>query len=126
MFSRPAALAIVFGLLLTGGCDEDAQLPELGPGSGRPGFDFLQVAAGSRHSCGVTDGDLAVCWGRGEGGRLGTGTEQDRPTPTAVAGGLALSQVSAGAEHTCALAISGALFCWGRGAAGRLGTGTEQ
>jgi alpha-tubulin suppressor-like RCC1 family protein len=58
---------------------------------------FRQVSAGGDHSCAVTTGDQAYCWGVGASGELGTGTDAGLPVcgglpcsprPVAVVGGL--------------------------------------
>jgi len=54
------------------------------------GLRFRQLSAGSggfSHTCGVTPGNLAYCWGSNEAGQLGDGTTTDRGTPVPVAGG---------------------------------------
>lgn len=77
------------------------------------------------HTCGVTTGAAALCWGLNWFGQLGDGTTTDRPSPTAVPavpGGFAA--VSAGGAHSCALSTFGRTYCWGRNAVGQLGDGT--
>ena len=54
--------------------------------------------------------------GWGKYGRLGTGSEDDRPLPTEVVcadGSLDISQVSAGYWHACCISSDGQLFAWG-------------
>jgi alpha-tubulin suppressor-like RCC1 family protein len=46
---------------------------------------FRSVAAGDTHTCAVTTGNLAYCWGDNEFGQLGDGTLTVRFTPTRVA-----------------------------------------
>jgi alpha-tubulin suppressor-like RCC1 family protein len=53
------------------------------------GLSFAVVAAGVSHSCGITTGGAAYCWGAGTGGRLGTGSTSASLTPAPVAGGIA-------------------------------------
>jgi alpha-tubulin suppressor-like RCC1 family protein len=73
---------------------------QLGTGSGQGsssvpvavqgGLQFREVDLGGGHSCGVTTGNIAYCWGANEGGQLGDGTSwpenTQRPTPVPVAG----------------------------------------
>lgn len=86
---------------------------------------FTTLSIWSFHACG-TSGSRAYCWGfNGDfgDGRLGNGANNNRWTPTAVAGGLAFSTVAAGEEVSCAIATGGAAWCWGAGFAGELGNG---
>ena len=126
---------------------------QLGVGSGITGVDFpLQVAggltfssisAGGDHTCGITTGGSAFCWGSNLSGQLGTGNAVAQfNAPVAVAGGLSFSRISAstgtastlvlppftpwkviGRGHTCGLTTGGAVFCWGDDTDLQLGRG---
>jgi uncharacterized protein YjdB/alpha-tubulin suppressor-like RCC1 family protein len=85
-------------------------------------FNLTSLAAGFFHTCGLTSGGAAYCWGRGNG--LGDGTGQGRLTPTQVAGGLTFTSVAGGLLHTCGLTSGGAAYCWGNNVEGELGDGT--
>ena len=63
--------------------------------------DFAQVAAGSKHTCGLKTDGRVVCWGQNEHG------EADTPTGT-------FQQVSAGLWHSCGLKTDGTVVCWGK------------
>jgi alpha-tubulin suppressor-like RCC1 family protein len=83
------------------------------------------VSAGYDHTCAVTTGNRAYCWGLNVSGELGDGTSIEiRLTPTPVAGTRAFRQISAGWFRTCALTTSTAkkIYCWGTGILGN-GTG---
>jgi alpha-tubulin suppressor-like RCC1 family protein len=84
---------------------------------------FASVQAGAYHSCGLTVGGAAYCWGNGTYGQLGSGAKARRLAPAAVAGGLNLAAISVGAVHTCGLTASGAAYCWGSDYYGELGAG---
>ena len=94
------------------------------------GFSFVVVgAAGYGHTCGVTAGGAAYCWGHNPFGQLGDGTTSDRTSPVAVVGGLSFAAVSAGGyidfrDHTCGVTTGGAAYCWGDNSVGQLGDGT--
>jgi alpha-tubulin suppressor-like RCC1 family protein len=91
---------------------------------------FRQISAGNDHTCGVTTGDQAYCWGDNGfstfGGQLGDGTTIRRLKPVAVLGGLSFRQVSAGVTHTCAVTTDNRAYCWGRNDYGQLGDGTTE
>jgi alpha-tubulin suppressor-like RCC1 family protein len=89
------------------------------------GLRFVQVSAGVDHTCGVTTGHRAYCWGFNGSGRLGDGTAANtRPAPVAVAGGLLFQGVTAGRQHTCGVTTDNRAYCWGFNRDGRLGDGT--
>lgn len=93
---------------------------------------FSAVVSGDYHSCALTMGGRAFCWGVGFSGQLGTGslpidcpgqTEPFAPVqslcvnaPTPVAGGLRFARLAAGGVSTCGITPSGRLYCWGGGA----------
>jgi len=49
---------------------------------------FAFVSAGFDHTCGVTTGGEAYCWGAGYRGQLGNGSTEAKLVPTLVSGGL--------------------------------------
>ncbi len=86
---------------------------------------FRQLDAGTYHTCGVTTGNRAHCWGAGSYGQLGDGKILNRFTPRAVAGGLSFSRVSGGGTHTCGETLGDRAYCWGNNIYGALGDGTR-
>jgi alpha-tubulin suppressor-like RCC1 family protein len=98
----------------TGG-EVDVPLPVVG------GLTFTSVDAGYSHTCGVTKGGQAFCWGNNANGRLGNGSIADSDDPVPVSGGLQFNSVSAGDLHTCGMTKGGQAFCWGDNLVGQLG-----
>ena len=85
------------------------------------GLGFASVSASSDHTCGVTFGRAAYCWGHNSDGRLGAeGTTESR-VPLRVSGGLTFASVSAGSSHTCGVTAVGGAYCWGSNSFGKLG-----
>ncbi|MFL2981628.1 MAG: putative Ig domain-containing protein, partial [Candidatus Poseidoniaceae archaeon] len=77
-------------------------------------------------------GDI-VCWGSGDYGQLGTGsqtppigTNNDILTAKPINfNGTLMSDVESSYDHSCAISNSGEVYCWGRGSYGRLGYGNN-
>jgi alpha-tubulin suppressor-like RCC1 family protein len=92
------------------------------------GLRFRQISAGNTHSCGVTTGYRAYCWGSNSFGQLGDGTiGTTRLAPTPVAGGRQFSRVDANTYHTCGVSYpDGRAYCWGTNTYGQLGDGTTS
>ena len=102
------------------------RLVGLGPSVGRRVAD---VAAGSQHTCALTEAGRVWCWGRNFNGQVGDGTTQPRFRPVEATGnlvGLKVVQVTAGGAHTCALTDDGEVWCWGRNSEGQLGDGSKN
>jgi alpha-tubulin suppressor-like RCC1 family protein len=92
------------------------------------GLRFRQVIAGrGSHTCGVTIGGRAYCWGRNKYGQLGDGTEYRPLAPVAVVGELQFNWVAPGGEHTCGVTTGSLAYCWGWNYPfGTLGNGTTN
>jgi alpha-tubulin suppressor-like RCC1 family protein len=147
--SVPFAVTLAFAAVSTGGahtcgvttggegyCWGDNSNGEVGDGTrtqrtspvaivGGLTFGVVSAGRGFGHTCGVTTGGAAYCWGLNAEGELGDGTKIFRSSPVPVVGGLAFAEVSAGYTHTCGVTTSGAAYCWGDNGGGELGDGTN-
>lgn len=88
------------------------------------GMILTAVGGGSQHSCGLTEANLAFCWGRNDVGQLGDSSTVGRLQPVRVRGTTSFTHLSVGGSHACALTSTGVAHCWGSNSAGRLGDGT--
>lgn len=83
------------------------------------------VASGYFHSCGVTPGNAALCWGTDSNGALGNGAGGESHVAGAVEGlGAGVTAVTAGIDFGCAI-VAGAAKCWGSDSEGQLGNGPD-
>jgi alpha-tubulin suppressor-like RCC1 family protein len=87
------------------------------------GLNFVQLSSGDVHSCALTSGAVAYCWGDNFHGQLGNGTTDSNGIPTPVAGGLRFAAISAGKST---YTNTGTVYCWGGNSYGELGTGTTS
>jgi alpha-tubulin suppressor-like RCC1 family protein len=115
MLHRPSSFAAAAALVLAlTGCEGifDSDSPR------EP--EFASVAAGrdANHSCALTTGGEAYCWG-GENflGELGTGSVDRTMTPQTTArrvtGGIRFRTISAASVYTCGTTAEAAVYCWG-------------
>lgn len=122
-------------------CWGDNEFAQLGQGT-RGGYnetpqrvggtmEFIALAAGPQHACGLVADGQAFCWGNTDHGRTGTTDDwQGEPwalAPTAVKhiGGIErrFRAISAGHLHTCGIELGGGAYCWGDNLGGQQGIG---
>lgn len=85
------------------------------------------ISAGFEHSCAVTTGGGAKCWGRNGFGQLGDSSLTQRLTPVDVTGLTSgVSLVAAGYYQSCALTTTGGAKCWGSGTWGTIGDSSNS
>jgi len=83
------------------------------------GLAFASISAGAWHTCAVTAGGKAYCWGRNAEGELGDGTIENRAEPAPVDGDLIFASISAGgladtpSGRTCGVTTTKVGYCWG-------------
>ncbi len=85
---------------------------------------FVQVSAGRRHTCALTEQGAVYCWGSNASRQLANPTVAFLRVPTPVRGGY--TGVTVGTDHSCALLASGQLECWGSNSHGQLGRGDPR
>jgi alpha-tubulin suppressor-like RCC1 family protein len=95
---------------------------------------FHSVSAGRTHTCALTAGGSAYCWGANDFGQAGRPGIVDYgslasarifyPTPIPVTEGLTFSAITAGGFHSCGLTAAGTAYCWGFNGYGVLGIGS--
>ena len=86
---------------------------------------FTSLATGSTHTCGLTAGGEAYCWGYDSDGQLGQvpvwgpwgdlGGQPAARSPQQVSGGTTFRSIVAGGTHTCGLSTASpaVTYCWG-------------
>jgi len=90
-------------------------------------LEFVELVAGSAHSCARTRSGQAYCWGSNSWGELGDNSRINRFAPVPVAqGGVVFSALTAGSGHTCGLTTAGTAYCWGFNNTGGLGVGSTE
>jgi alpha-tubulin suppressor-like RCC1 family protein len=84
------------------------------------------VDAGAEHTCAVTTGNRAFCWGDGRAGQVGNGKSYLSFWPKAVSGGLSFTRVTAALEYTCGETTLNRAYCWGSSFLGQPGGATTS
>ena len=100
------------------------------------GAEPVKLAVGASHGCVLLGTGGLRCWGRGNTGQLGYGSNQnvgdnEHPVtlpeidavPPVVPPGTTVLEIGAGLGHTCARLSSNDVICWGKGDVGQLGNG---
>jgi alpha-tubulin suppressor-like RCC1 family protein len=130
---RAAALPLLGAALLSACADRAPTGPAAAPPPAAgltviPTTAFATLDGGETHTCALTSGGQAWCWGRNASGTLGDSTATTRTVPVQVLqqSGVTFTQVSAGQDHNCAITSAGQAWCWGYNADYRLGDSTTN
>jgi alpha-tubulin suppressor-like RCC1 family protein len=130
---RPVAAGVTHTCAILGGnlyCWGDNRRGQLGLGDNtdrnnpqRVGTrsDWVQIAAGEFHTCGITSDGTLHCWGGNAEGEVGIGDGADRLEPAAIALPGPTEYVDVGYHHACVIVVGGAISCWGDNVEGQLG-----
>lgn len=95
-------------------------------------FARIHASKSGVHTCGISTGGIAYCWGGNESGQLGfvlpttcpSSTCSTQPHPVSL--DLSFIAVSAGGNHSCGLLTGGSAYCWGRDGGGQVVDGVGQ
>ncbi|MGE5184524.1 MAG: RCC1 domain-containing protein, partial [Acidobacteriota bacterium] len=88
------------------------------PGMGATGW--LEVSAGTSHTCAIDNRNNAWCWGLNMNGELGNNMTTDSHVPVQVSGAGTWTAIAAGGAHSCGIK-GGNVWCWGKNMNGQLG-----
>lgn len=83
---------------------------------------WTSISVGSSFACGVKSGGTGWCWGLGDKGRLGNGSDANRSTPVQVSGSW--KRIDAGSAYACGIRTNDTAWCWGENENGELGIGS--
>ncbi|MBL0226589.1 MAG: carboxypeptidase regulatory-like domain-containing protein [Geobacteraceae bacterium] len=105
------------------GCGAGCSVPTTIPQQIGTANNWLAVAAGNKHSLGITSDGRLYGWGDNTSGQTGLGSGIIASTPTQI--GSATNWVSVDTIDSYALAVdsAGRLYSWGDNSAGQLGNG---
>jgi alpha-tubulin suppressor-like RCC1 family protein len=100
----------------------DARLSPVQVGSDK---DWVFVAPGQGHTCGIRSPGALYCWGRNTDAQIGQGASEPQQyrAPTRVGSDSDWVEVAAGQGTSCARKRDKTLYCWGSSGSGLLSLG---
>ncbi len=117
-----AALAYCWGGNASGELGDGTDSTRRSPVVVRDVVEWLDVTAGTNHTCGRVIDYSARCWGKNDHGQLGTGQADSLARrPVVVSGGRSWIMLAVGGAHTCGIASDTLAYCWGANGSGQLG-----
>ncbi|WP_239634249.1 S-layer homology domain-containing protein [Paenibacillus sp. H1-7] len=91
-----------------------------------PSLGIVQITGGLSHTVALKSDGSVWTWGDGFHGKLGTGPNVNRYTPSRVKELFDVTAIAAGMNHTLALRKDGTVWSWGQNTKGQLGDGTRE
>lgn len=91
------------------------------------GQHWLEVSAGVKSACGISDSNVLFCWGDNTSGQLGNNSTDAQQSPALAiptSTRVVWSHVAVGRDHACGVSQDGQLWCWGDNTFGQLGIPT--
>ena len=92
--------------------------------------DWVSLAVGGSHTCGVRTNGTAWCWGTNYSGQIGNAVgnydNTAQPTPVQVGTATDWTSISAGVDHTCGTRAGNTGWCWGERRLGSIGNGVPN
>lgn len=120
-----AQLVYCWGGNASGELGDSTDSTRRAPVLARDTVEWLDVTAGTNHTCGRALDHSARCWGKNDHGQLGTGQADSLARrPVVVTGGHSWIMLAAGGAHTCGIASDSLAYCWGADSTGQLGDST--
>ncbi len=85
--------------------------------------DWVDISAGSTHSCAIKSNGTLWAWGYNDFGQLGDGTWVQKNLPTQIGNDTDWKKVETSSRTTIAIKVNNTLWGWGQNNAGQLGNG---
>ncbi len=89
------------------------------------GVTFVDIDMDNLTACALGSDGIAYCWGLGQSGQIGDGSEEDRylPVPVTMPDDVIFTEVNCAGWSTCAIGTDGEAYCWGGNTYGDTGNG---